>query len=896
MLSRKYLHQLVDHQQFSKLVAEFEISTEEHNNCLLPIFGLSYAQLGQRKEAVNFVQRSEKLIHQLDLDAQVDLAGAYCVMCRFDDAEKLLRPALAEQPDHSLALARLAFCRLHLGDLDTAREIYLDSARIAPHRLPVWSSLARLYLQAENFSDAQKALDQALEQFEDQFDKLPENVQQLFTAQLRALQIEIWVASDQLAEADVWLEQRRETLAEDEWVSLLSGYANVLAGHDRHEEASTALREARKHYKENRQLISQLAEIAQLQGRTQQAIQLLRHVIRLAEKAGKPTAGLWARMSGAQLHQRTEQARKAAEKAIELVDSMEVSEETPQSMIDQLIMQSKNALAQVESQEQNYDKAEKLFNELLELNPWFLPALQGLGQQQMQRGRIDEAIALFEKIKQIDPAKGYSSLINARQFPEDELTLKRMEKAARQPSLEGSVRSGLLYQLASAWEKRKDYDKAFEMASLANSSSKKHLGYDPQKHRQRCARIRHVFSKPLYEHRRDCGVDSTLPVFVLGMPRSGTTLVEQIIGSHSKIFGAGELGLIPQRIAGLERWNRHIGSGRHYPDCVDDLNAYVTNGIADGILDELKLLAEEKPLATFVVDKLPHNFENIGFIKFLFPKAKIISVRRDPRDIALSNYFTDYQAKHGGMGFAYDMEWIGQQLADHNLLMHHWNQVFPGEILEVNYEDVVEDTESQARLMLSYIGVEWEPAVLSFNKLDRPVKTASVWQVRQPIYKTSKAKWKRYEKYLATLIKGTNAKIEWEPIEMTRFPVPGIFNSGIEFYKQEKLDEAEYEFKKVLYHFPDHAGANFMTGLIYVRKGHLDEGIDLMEKGLKFCPWNRNWRKDLIQACELAGKYDRAAELKKRKRRAVNQKIEVKDEIPLSDTSQHNLMTTYSSL
>jgi tetratricopeptide (TPR) repeat protein len=442
-------------------------------------------------------------------------------------------------------------------------------------------------------------------------------------------------------------------------------------------------------------------------------------------------------------------------------------------------------------------------------------------------------------------------------------TLERMEKAARQPSMEGRVRSGLLLQLAAAWEKRQDYDKAFALAVEANASSKKSLRYDPKAHSQHCARIRHVFSRALFEHRKGCGVDSTLPVYVLGMPRSGTTLVEQIIAGHSQIFGAGELGVIPQRIQGLNRWERHTGSGRSYPDCIDDLNPYVTGGIANGILDELR---EYAPDAKHIVDKLPHNFENIGLIKFLFPKAKIISVRRDPRDIAISNYFTDYQAKHGGMGFAYDLTDIGEQLADHNLMMHHWEQLFPGEILEVNYEDVVEDLEGSARRMLDYIGVDWEPQVLAFNDLDRPVKTASVWQVRQPIYKTSKAKWERYRDHLAPLIKGTNTKIAWEPIDMVALPEPGLLTDGIAFYQQDKLDEAEYCFKKLLHHIPDHAAASFMVGLIYMRKGHVQEGVELMEKGLEKCPWNPNWRKDMIQAYELIGATDKAEALQRKLR------------------------------
>jgi hypothetical protein len=291
----------------------------------------------------------------------------------------------------------------------------------------------------------------------------------------------------------------------------------------------------------------------------------------------------------------------------------------------------------------------------------------------------------------------------------------------------------------------------------------------------------------------------------------------------------------------------------------------VSAGIANGILDELKALAEEaKPAARFVVDKLPHNFENIGQIKFLFPNARIISVRRDPRDIAISNYFTDYQAKHGGMGFAYDLDWIGEQLADHNLLMHHWHQVFPGEILEINYEDVVENTEAISRKMLGYIGVEWEPQVLNFSELERTVKTASVWQVRQPIYKTSTAKWMRYEGFLAPLIASTNRKMAWDSVEMVTLPEPGLLTQGVVLYKADKLDEAEYEFKKLLHHVPDHAAAHHLLGLIYARKNYLSDAIPLMVKALGKCPWNPDWRKDLIQAYEMAGEIEKSEALKKK--------------------------------
>lgn len=857
------LRQLVDQQQFAAL-KDFARHTldEQADPRVLPLLALAHAQLGERDQALQVAEQAQARLQQLDRDALVDLAAVYCLLWRLADAVALLEPALAQQPQHSLALARLAWCRLHEGRFDDARRLYEDAVRLAPQRLPTWTALIRLYIDNNTLDAAQQALHNAITQLQAIHADLPEAAVTQFTAQLRHAQLEIWVTSDQLAAAEQWLDERRATLSEEDWCALLTGYAGQLAGYDRHAVAEDALREGLKHYPHNLVLLSQLAELAQLQGRTMQAARLLQRAIKAAQAQDQPDVALWVRLSAALLQQSEPQARKAADKAVELAANLSVTADLHVAQIAQLQWQARCALAAVESHAQHFDAADALYRDVLQQNPWCVPALQGLGQQQMQRGRIDEAIELFERLRQVDPAKGHASLISARQFPDDESTLLRLEQAAHQRGLEGQVRSGLLFQLAAAWEKRGDYDQAFGFAREANEASKRFLRYDPVAHRQRCARIRHAFCKALYQHRRDCGVDSTLPVFVLGMPRSGTTLVEQILAGHSQIHGAGELGVIPQVIAGLERWERRTGSGRHYPDCVDDLSPHVVAGIAGTVLNELQ---EYAPDAQHVVDKLPHNFENIGLIKFLFPRAKIISVRRDPRDIALSNYFTDYAAKHGGMGFAYDLRWIGEQLADHNLLMHHWAQLFPGEILEVKYEDVVADAETQARRMLDYIGVDYEPQVLNFSALERPVKTASVWQVRQPIYSSSKAKWRRYEQHLAPLIAGTNARIAWQPItDMVTLPEPDWLNTGVELYRARRLDEAEQYFGKLLHHIPDHAAANFMLGLICVHKGHLQDGIDLMEKAHRRCPWNSDWRNDLARAYTLAGVPERAAALKSR--------------------------------
>lgn len=852
----KVLHSLVDQQQFKSLQNNVQHYLDESGDIqALPLKALAAAHLGQHAEVVSVLSEIEAQLHLFESDAQVDLAAVYCLMHRVDEACSLLEPVLDDSPDNAIALARLAWCRVQQRQLEKARELYQKSIDLMPERLLVWSALARVHLKIGNSAQAQNTLDSGIARLQTLHINFTESVVAQFTAQFRSLQLEIWVAAQQMAQVEYWLEEKFQSLEEDEWVALILIYVNLLAAHNQHNEAEGVLREALKKYSDNLALISQFAELAQVQGRTMQSIQLIKRLIHLAKVQGELEVPYWVRLSNACLHQQTAQARQAAEKALSLVGEMQASDKVPGQVLNVFQLQAKNALARVESQEQNYGLAEVLFTEILADNPFFLPALQGLGQQKMQCGNIEAAIVLFERVKQIDPEKGYSSLINVGQFPSDEISLKRMEAVARQPSLEGGVRSAILLQIASARENNKQYEQAFVLALEANNAQKALLTYDATAHRLQCARIRYAFCKTLYEHRKDCGIESSLPVYVLGMPRSGTTLVEQILAGHSEICGAGELGVIPSRIQGLNRWERHTGSGRKYPECMDDLTPTVVKGIAKGIIEELQAFDEK---AKYVVDKLPHNFENIGLIKFLFPNAKIISVRRDPRDIAISNYFTDYQAKHGGMGFAYDLEWMGEQLADHNLLMQHWHDLFPGEILEINYEDVVEDTEGMARKMLDYVGVEWQPQVLAFNELERSVKTASVWQVRQPIYKTSKEKWRYYQKFLAPLIKGTNKKIKWEAIKMVSLPKPGMLTNSVSLYRDEKLDEAEYEFKKLLHYIPQHAAANFMLGVIYARKNHVTDAIEYMEVGHKICPWNIKWCEDLCQAYDMVGATDKA--------------------------------------
>ena len=899
-----YYRKLIDRQQFRLVLDQLDGEwADTRAPDFLVLRALAHAQLGQLAQVESLFHQIHPLRNQLDINAQVDWAAVLLLLNRLEEAEQLLAQALERQTDHDLALARAGYCAMVQGRFAEAEGYLQDSLALAPQRVLVWNNLAAVAAQQQNWPLAQWAIDRGTEYLYST-SGLPDTVLNHWRDLLTLSQLQLWVGSEQFAAAEAWLQeqlsaQQNHVLSEEQFAQWLVEYSQLLAQADRHAQAEECLREYREHFPRNRPILAKLAELAQLQGRFIPAISLLRRAIAggggIAEgdehsqqMVDAETAALWVKLSSASLHRDPKRARRAAEKALELAAQLRQSQSLPEGApLTLLEAHAAHALGQVELNEELFDTAEGRFTDILAQLPNFVPALNGLASLKMQRGDIDEAHTLYEKIKRLDPVRGYAGLIQARKFPEDDETLERLEQLARQPSLEGTARSSMLFQLAAVREKRKEYDSAFALAEEANNLCGKFLSYDGKTHRNNCARVRHAFRGELYQHRADCGVGSTLPVFVVGMPRSGTTLVEQILSGHSEIFGAGELGVIPQVIQGLNRWERYVGSGRRYPDCVDDLTPYTVEGIANNVLAELREYDSE---AKHVVDKLPHNFEHIGLIKLLFPKAKIISVRRDPRDIALSNYFTDYMAKHGGMGFAYDLTNIGEQLADHNLLMHHWQQLFPGEILEIQYEQVVQDLEGSARKMLDYIGVDWEPQVLNFNQVERAVKTASVWQVRQPLYATSMAKWRRYEKHLAPLIAGTNANIRHDPItDMITLPEPGYLTNGVALFNEGRLDEAELSFKKMLHHNPEHAAANYMVGLIYFRKGHLRDGVALVEKALQRCPWKREWRESLIEAYRQLGDEQKVVELQSQANpTAADESEETEQQALLSEQWAHN--------
>lgn len=311
-----------------------------------------------------------------------------------------------------------------------------------------------------------------------------------------------------------------------------------------------------------------------------------------------------------------------------------------------------------------------------------------------------------------------------------EEAIARLEKHARQPGISASNRSIVHFTLASLCDKIGDYDRAFEHAIIANRL--KNVRHDDNAHLVQINRLMAVYGASCIDSLPRSGIASDLPIFIVGMPRSGTSLVEQILSCHSQVKARGETTDIPSI----------TGSIPYYPDGVRNLSREKLDALAQA---HLQHISESAPEALRITDKLPGNFLFLGIIWQLFPGARVVNCRRDPRDVCLSNFMTDFG---GGHEHSYHLESLARVCKSYQDLMTHWRHVLPMPILDVRYEELVAEPRTQVERILGFCGLDWEDACLSFHMSSRQVLTASYDQVRQPLYTRSIARWKHYERHL----------------------------------------------------------------------------------------------------------------------------------------------------
>lgn len=384
------------------------------------------------------------------------------------------------------------------------------------------------------------------------------------------------------------------------------------------------------------------------------------------------------------------------------------------------------------------------FARALALKPGDADARLGLATLAAEAGRFTEAEALFTAILADAPGNVGSlhGLSGVRKYRADDPLFAAIADRLRDGRLTAEQREKLHHGYAKICNDAGRYDDA--MAHFAMSKNCRPSRFDLARHRAGYAALRQLFTPAFFEGRRGFGLADERPVFVVGMPRSGTTLTEQILSAHPAVRGFGELQDLPQLA-------KTLGGGLRNPEAFGEALAALDAGAAARLAERYRAAYRgADPQLQRLIDKRPHNYELLGLIALMFPQAKIIHCRRNAMDNCLSMYMQDFNVAHG---YNRDLATLGHYYLAYEDLMAHWRAVLPLPIHDCVYEDTVADLEASARSLVDFLGLPWDPACLDYHAKERQVRTPSQWQVRQPVYRSSVEAWRRHEAHLGALKK-----------------------------------------------------------------------------------------------------------------------------------------------
>jgi tetratricopeptide (TPR) repeat protein len=389
------------------------------------------------------------------------------------------------------------------------------------------------------------------------------------------------------------------------------------------------------------------------------------------------------------------------------------------------------------------DRALELFEHGFRLEPGNPMTHARMGMLQQVRGETDAAVSCFSKVIELAPddLNAHRSLAFLQKQTEHNDNTRWMETAFASTDLPDRERMLLGYALGKVFDDLAQFDKAFEYLHAAHQIRRKASNYSTEQQKVSFERHKQGQDRTFLSHCKNHVVDDETPVFVLGMPRSGTSLVEQILASHPLAYGAGEVEHLRYFAIAAEKV-----TGKPFPL---DISTVPPEILREAGLDYVKKLRLNAGDAQRVIDKLPHNFLRVGLIAAVMPRAKIVLCERDPLDNCMSIYQHLFGPAHA---YASDLSALGQYYTLFQDLMEWWDEILPGHVYHVKYEQLVADTGNQVRQLLKYCGLPFHENCLSFHKTQRRVGTPSEAQVRQPIYQGSIGRWKNYRKHLGPLI------------------------------------------------------------------------------------------------------------------------------------------------
>jgi len=537
---------------------------------------------------------------------------------------------------------------------------------------------------------------------------------------------------------------------------------------------------------------------------------------------------------------------------------------------------------------QRHEEAAAVYRELLQRRPDLTPARFNLADALRQLVRHEEALDQMEKVLAADPkdASAHVQLgailreLDRREgarrafctaidldptqtepllhlvgmdgiAPGDPLLI-RMEELERRSDLPADRRSLLLFALAEAYGRLGRDEESFSKLLEANRLRRGTIAYDEGPVRSRFVRIRRSFTPELLATHARQGAVSELPIFILGYPRSGTTLTEQILASHPAVHAGGELRLMGEIAASVT-----AGGMTSFPECLARLSGADLRRLGETYVDRLGALAPDAPRIT---DKMPDNYMFIGFIHLILPRARVIHLRRDPRDTCLSCFTQHFAAE---LNYTYDLRELGRHHRMYLDLMEHWRRVLPaGAMLEVNYEDLVDDLEREVRRILDYCGLPWDARCLAFHQTSRTVRTASLDQVRRPVYRSSIERWRRFEKHLGPLLEGLarDPLAEHPPGRgpalqaSPGMPRPGaagmpadgpesaagrdLRQRALRAHREGKLATADKLYRRILEQSPQDAVAMQLLGVVRAQQRRFAEAEPLLARAASLSPAN----------------------------------------------------------
>jgi cytochrome c-type biogenesis protein CcmH/NrfG len=399
-------------------------------------------------------------------------------------------------------------------------------------------------------------------------------------------------------------------------------------------------------------------------------------------------------------------------------------------------------LAQAQARSSRPGDAAASYARSIQLQPK-VPIIQlGYAHSLKTLGDFEGALESYREAIRLRPDFGeaYWSMANLKVFRFEDAEVRAMEAQLQRGDLPDPTRVHFCFALGKAWEDEGDYDRAWQYYHQGNQVQRMLVEHDPLEMQLRQDRIMEVFSREFLTERAGHGCQSGDPIFIVGLPRAGSTLVEQILASHSQVEGTAELPFLAKLATTIGRYR---ADRMQYPEAVRDFHPRDWRAYGEQYLEQAQeFRVSGKPCFT---DKLPNNFPHVGLLHLILPNAVVINARRHPIDNCLGAY---KQLFAMGQNFTYDTFELAEYYRQYHKMMKHWHEVLPGKVLDVHYEDTVTDLEGQVRRILDHCGLPFEEACLRYHENTRAVKTASSEQVRQPIYRDAIARWRRYEPHI----------------------------------------------------------------------------------------------------------------------------------------------------